>query len=390
MTNRRLFLKALTASTLFGLALRHPSLDLFSSARADDKKTLTDPAQLLQKKIPPLGVHLPLWHQGDLDPIEFWPKVFTELAQHKIQNCFLLNYYFVDPVTGKISKASKFNDSKSPDLEFLELGVKLANARGIKASLYPVLEIDNPYQIGKIWRGNLNFFGSTLKNFFVQYSHIINEMAEISHRYQAPYIFLGSELASLSHNIAARPYWEELIYQLKHKQFTNKSDHHSSLIYAAHWEEYLSFPFWRQMDEIGINSYFPLASQAQASGLDLPRQAVLEKTLKQKFADLKSFSLRHQRPLHLTEFGLTSNDLSTAFPWGQSATENKDHNEQLNGYKALLSQLMQTNQGELHSDNAPWLTSVCFWHWKLPGRDGSPYNIDPGSPIARLIQSAKP
>ncbi len=387
---RRKFLKAasatlgyLSTSTALSSALL-PIAPTFSKA-GDVSPSSQETSSQMSKAI---SVHIPLWHQGHLNPEKFWNEVFHDLSAHKIRNCFILNYYFVDPVMGKISKKSQFNNNQSPDLSFLAHGIQVAKQRGIHASLYPVLEIDNPHQIGGVWRGNLNFFGRTLETFFQQYMELIGDIVEISLAHESPYIFIGSELASLTHNIAARPFWEELIYRLKKAQQKQNGSHNLSLIYAAHWEEYLSFPFWKQMDEIGINAYFPLSTAREAKKIGAPSQAIIQQNIDEKFSDLHKFSLQHNRPIYLTEFGLTSFNQSIATPWGKSKDALMDFIEQANGYKALLSSLKREQIKSHQNNKAAWLKGTSFWHWKLPYRHGSDYNIRPYGDLGRHIQSA--
>ena len=151
------------------------------SAASQVSPLIAKPAELTTSLMAKaISVHIPLWHQGQLDSHKFWNEIFQDLSAHKIQHCFLLNYHFVDPVMGRISKRSQFNNNQAPELSFLADGMKLAQERGIKASLYPVLEIDNPHQIGGIWRGNLNFFGRTLETFFQQYMRLIDDILDIT------------------------------------------------------------------------------------------------------------------------------------------------------------------------------------------------------------------
>ena len=359
------------------------------SAASQFSPLIAKPAELTPSLMAKaISVHIPLWHQGQLDSHKFWNEVFQDLSAHKIQHCFLLNYHFVDPVMGKISKRSQFNNNQAPELSFLADGMKLAQERGIKASLYPVLEIDNPHQIGGIWRGNLNFFGRTLETFFQQYMRLIDDILDISLTQNSPYLFIGSELASLSHNIAARPFWEELIYRLKKTKQQQNGSHKMSLIYAAHWEEYLSFPFWRHMDEIGINAYFPLGTAEQAQDIGAPSQQSIQNNLEKKLSELRAFSLQHKRPIHITEFGLTSYNQSVVTPWGKSNDDRLDSDEQLNGYKALLSSLYNEQVQAQKKNAASWLKGASFWHWKLPYRHGSDYNIRPFGELARLLKNS--
>lgn len=374
MNNRRWFLK--TASLALASSASTGFRPFANISEASAKEKALPHTQVTNDRI---GVHLPLWHQGSLDGDKFWNEIFKDLNAHKIQHCFILNYYFVDPVMGKISKKSHYNNNQAPDLAFIKHGLEIAQKWKIKASLYPVLEIDNPYQIGSIWRGNLNFFGRTLETFFHQYIKLINEISEVSRKHQSPYICIGSELASLSHNIAARPFWEELIYQLRSPDQDRHLDLSPKLIYAAHWEEYLSFPFWRHLDDIGINAYFPLSSRSEASPIGAPSHQQIQKNLSKKLKELHQFSKVHGRPVHLTEFGLTPYNQTLATPWGSPQNQSIDLIEQENGYRALL--------GELKKENTNWLKGVSFWHWKLPYRLGSDYNIRPYGTLAKLLKN---
>lgn len=327
---------------------------------------------------PALGVHLPLWHQGSTEPVAFWQQTYDQLQQTGLKNCLILVYQFVNPQTGRISEQSAFRQAKSPDLAFLEQGLILAKERGLSASLYPVLEIENKYEIGAVWRGYVNFFGATLESFFRQYNDRILALARLAASHDAKTVYLGSELASLTHNRAATPYWDELIYKLRME--VRDSPTHPELTYAAHWEEYLTVPFWRQLDSIAINAYFPLASKQQAEGIARPLIEEMATTLKQQLGMLKSFAAAHKRPLEISEFGLTGYDLATALPWARRPSEIEDKEEQANGYKALLKVI----EGE-----GDWLKAVNFWHWKMPGRTGSSYNITPASPLIRAIEDQR-
>lgn len=328
-------------------------------------------------KSPVLGVHLPLWHQGNLQATTFWPTLFTELKQHNISHCQILLYRFVDPVTGMISPQSRYKAARSPELDFLEFGLKSAQENEISAGLYPMLEIDNQQNIGTVWRGFMNFFGVTLRNFFHQYQELMTTLADMSARHQATSLYIGSELASLTHNIAARPHWQEMIHQLT-SQFRKQGIAKTKLTYAAHWEEYLTVPFWRQLDEIGINAYFPLSTSKTASGLDKPEIEELTKSWQVSLNRLEAFAQEQKRPLSISEFGLTANDQSSARPWDQISSDLPDPGERKRSFEALLSEI---------SGKGNWLSSVHLWHWQLPGRKGSTYNIQPKGPIAELISN---
>ncbi len=372
LLTRRDILRQTLALAAAGKVLQNPLI-----AGAGEKEAIHIEPQTGAGNHPSIGVHLPLWHQGSLDPETYWPALFKNLKANGLNRCLILIYRFVDPVTGRISRDSRYKLSPSPSIDFLEAGMKAAQQNQIEASLYPMLEIDNNKNIGTVWRGYLNFFGSTLKNFFHQYNELIMNLAEISTRYQAGCLFIGSELASLTHNIGASPHWEQLIYQLNNH--IKGTDHHRTrLSYAAHWEEYLTVPFWRQLDEIAINAYFPLSTEEEARGPNKPEPLPIRTAWNNNLLRLKNFAAQNQRPLILSEFGLTPYDLATARPWAQQPSKTKDLKEQHTAYEALLESLKKQES---------WLQSVYLWHWKMPERSGSQYNISPESPLSDLIKS---
>ena len=369
MPTRRDILSQVLAIAATGTALKTPTL--ISPLMAQE-------AALPPQQMPALNVHLPLWYQGDLDPAAYWPPLFAALKSIGIHHCHLLLYRFVDPLTGQISSNSHYKNAPAPSLDFLEGAMKAAEAQQMQASLYPMLEIDNNKNIGTVWRGYLNFFGVTLKNFFEQYNELIMTLAALSTQYKASTLFIGTELASLTHNLSARPHWEELIHQAGRHIKASGTGEQTRLTYAAHWEEYLTVPFWRQLDDIAINAYFPLVDQETAKGPNKPHLKELKTGWLTNLEILKNFAAQHHRPLMISEFGLTPYDMAASRPWDQQPSEERDEHEQINAYKIFF---------ELLKEEGQWLKSVSLWHWKMPDRKGSSYNIENNGPIIELIKA---
>lgn len=338
--------------------------------------TKANPNQITRATVP-LGVHLPLWHGGGLNPDKFWPEVFEELREHNIKRCMLMVYRFINPITGQISNESQFKTTAAPNLKFLQKGLHEAAQFGISASLYPMLEIDNNKNIGAVWRGYLNFFGAALENFFAQYQQNLTELAEAACQAKAKALYIGSEQASLTHNRAARPHWDQLIFELR-RAIKHSPHPDLKLAYAAHWESYATVPFWRQLDNISVNAYFPLATKEQASGPNKPARAQLKHQLTAKLNVLQNFAKAQKRPLTISEFGLTPFDQTTTTPWSQSPSNIKDPRERQIAFQTLF-EILETKQS--HPE------ALYLWHWRLPGRTGSPYNISPNTPLTKLIKA---
>ena len=324
-----------------------------------------------------LGVHLPIWHAGNVDPNHIWPTIFEELAAYNIKHCMIMVYRFIDPITGKISSKSQFTKNQAPSFKFLSTGLKYAVEHGFTTSLYPMLEIDNNKNIGAVWRGYLNFFGVTLENFFTQYQRYLLSLTEIATSANADTLYIGSEAASLTHNNVAHPHWDQLIYDLR--SAIKQSQHPNlKLSYAAHWESYATIPFWRQLDDISINAYFPLATAIDARGRQKPTANQVKQILTTKLRELNQFAQSQHRPLIISEFGLTPFDLTTTTPWSPSPSKINDPDERLTTFKALF-EILTTKP-----DN---MSTLYLWHWHLPGCTGSPYNINANTPLANLIKS---
>ena len=198
-------------------------------------------------------------------------------------------------------------------------------------------------------------------------------MALLASRHGCSRFYVGSELSQLTRNRSAIRHWSDLIRATR----AYFSPGNCQLTYAAQHEEYLHVPFWGELDEIGINAYFPLVTSTEATGYGNPDQSVIQRRWKTVLARLAKFSRDHSKPISLSEWGAVPFDLTTALPWDDQPSLQSDPLEQLNAYNAVLSAIRETEQ---------WLTAVDFWHWRLPTSRGSTYAIDLSSRTTEVIR----
>ena len=208
-------------------------------------------------------------------------------------------------------------------------------AKGIKIMVKP-----------QIWIRNGEFTGylkmkteADWKTLETSYSNFILEYAEASQEINAEILCIGTELEQF---IAHRPeYWTNLINEIK-KIYKGK------LTYAANWDEYKRTPFWKQLDYIGIDAYFPISDS---------KTPTVEECLegwKTHKKTIKSFSDTYKKQILFTEYGYRSVDYAGKEPWVSDRSMNTVNLEaQNNTTKALFETFWKED----------WFAGGFIWKW---------------------------
>ncbi|MEM8928280.1 MAG: glycoside hydrolase [Bacteroidota bacterium] len=156
-----------------------------------------------------------------------------------------------------------------------------------------------------VWRGE--FTGDILmkteedwKLLEKTYTDFALTYAKLAEETKAEVYCIGTELEEFVKN---RPqYWIRLISKIREV-------YKGRLTYAANWDEYKRTPFWKELDLIGVDAYFPL-SEAE----DPSKQQMREGWQKWK-ATLLDVAEKNERPIVFTEFGYRSMDFTAKKPW---------------------------------------------------------------------------
>lgn len=322
---------------------------------------------------PPIGFNCVSWDPARTSGTTVWEQAIRDMHGLGVCNVALVTYRFVNGDTGAILPTSKHGLAAGPTRDALAAAIRLGKGVGMTVSLNPFIEVDNSRGIGSTWRGNLNFpTKADLVHFFIAYGAYIEEMADLARTAGADRLYVGSELAGLSRNLAARPLWTELIRRAR-EAFGGDG---RSLAYAANHDEFKGVPFWEELDEIGVDAYFSLATRSEAAGLGNPAIATIAAHWQRELEGLQRFAKRWNRPLVISEWGTVPLDLTTYKPWDWRPSEIADPTEQLNAYQATL---------EVVRSQGRWLAGIDFWHWRMPGNEGSLYGIAADSQVGRLI-----
>jgi hypothetical protein len=195
-----------------------------------------------------------------------------------------------------------------------------------------------------VWRGEFTGFIKMIneadwKTLEASYSKFILEYAALAEHMKVDLFCIGTELENF---IDKRPtYWNELIIEIK-KIYKGK------LTYAANWNEFDKTPFWKQLDYIGIDAYFPVSESKTPTVnkclLGWEKHKVL----------IKQFSETHNKPILFTEFGYRSVDYSGKEPWKSDRNMNQVNLEaQTNTIQAIFETFWKED----------WFAGGFIWKW---------------------------
>ena len=171
------------------------------------------------------------------------------------------------------------------------------------------------------------------------YDAFILNYAELAEETKVPILCIGTELEKF---IEKRPmYWQRLIKKIR-------AVYKGKLTYAANWDEYKRIPFWKELDYIGIDAYFPL-SDAKTPTIKELRKGW--QPWKEKILEVAN---TNNKKVLFTEFGYRSMDYTAKKPW--LVDQNKDEVNlvaQANAKKAIFDEFWSED----------WFAGGYVWKW---------------------------
>lgn len=239
-------------------------------------------------------------------------------------------------------------NNKSARLKRLEHSFKLARKHGFHLMLKPHIWLTA--DAGEGWRGEIRMQNQKAwDKWFEQYRSYMIPYANLAQEMRVEILCIGTEL---NQSVIDQPeQWLRLIRDIR-------KVYKGQLTYAANWSDELgNIPFWKELDHIGVQAYFPLVE-----GLD-PGLAELEKGWEKHALKLEAISHEFDRPVLFTEIGYKSTSNAGQKPWEwsnlSSAVYRKiSHKTQALCYQALFNTVWQED----------WLSGVHIWEWKSRGK----------------------
>ncbi len=195
-----------------------------------------------------------------------------------------------------------------------------------------------------IWHGE---FTGTLKmeseedwkSLEASYEKFIITYAELAKETQVNVFCIGTELEQF---VKHRPkFWSEIITKIR-KIYKGK------LTYAANWDEYTRTPFWKDIDYIGVDAYFPLSEEKHPSVEELKKGWQKWKSTMEKLAK------ETQKPILFTEFGYRSMDYTAKKPWLVDRNDTGVNlDAQVNATQAIFEEFWKED----------WFAGGYVWKW---------------------------
>lgn len=132
------------------------------------------------------------------------------------------------------------------------------------------------------------------------YTNFVLTYAKLAEETNAEIFCIGTELEEFVKNRS--DYWQGLIGKIRQV-------YKGKLTYAANWDEYPRTPFWKALDYVGVDAYFPLS---EARNPTKEEMTLGWKKWKTKMAQTSS---ELDKPILFTEFGYRSMDYTAKKPW---------------------------------------------------------------------------
>ncbi|MEM9544850.1 MAG: glycoside hydrolase TIM-barrel-like domain-containing protein [Bacteroidota bacterium] len=247
--------------------------------------------------------------------------------------------------------------------------IQLIREEGFKVFVKPHIWITQPKD-GK-WRSDI--FPTNEENWLLwkdSYREFILRYAKIAEEAGAEMFCIGAEFTKLT---AAKPdYWKKLIKEVRNV-------YSGQITYAANWyQEYEKIQFWKDLDYIGIQAYFPLTKKKS------PTVAQVSKGWRNYIPTLKKLHKKNDRRILFTEMGYKSIAESAIRPWDWM--EKTDENNmsyspetQANCYHAFFNSIWEND----------WFGGVHIWQLRsghTNRADRNDLNFTPqGKPAAEVI-----
>ena len=208
--------------------------------------------------------------------------------------------------------------------------VHRAHDTGLKVMIKPHVDLPGDGDRAEIRPGDRTAW-------FTSYRRFIAHYADLAADTDAEQFVVGTELAGVSGDHEA---WTGVVDTVRHR-------YDGPLTYAANYDEYTRVGFWKELDVIGIDAYWPLSKKPTT---DTGR---LRRAWRPISEELAAFAKRQGRRILFTEAGYASQRGTATAPFAWDISAHPGDAEQAAAYRALLDTF--TGRG--------WWAGVCWWMW---------------------------
>ncbi|MEM9023842.1 MAG: hypothetical protein AAGB22_08865, partial [Bacteroidota bacterium] len=216
-----------------------------------------------------------------------------------------------------------------------------ARQRGMATMLKPQVWVRNG------WPGSVAMAtDQDWDRFFEAYYRWMRHYALLAEMRDMDMLCVGVEFVNATLEQPER--WRQLIRQLR-------GIYGGAMVYAANWgKEFEQLTFWDELDYLGINCYYPLGTDSNATVAELRVQC--ENVLD----GIQAVAEQHNKPVLFTEIGFRSVNHSWLKPWEEAWGQPVNLDAQHKAYQAMIESLQDET----------WMAGIFWWKW--------PANLDYG------------
>jgi hypothetical protein len=240
-----------------------------------------------------------------------------------------------------------YMEADPPDDHLIQ-AIRDAHQLGLKVMLKPHIWLRDRSQ--EKWRGAIEMRSELRwEDWFADYERFILHYARIAAAEGVDMVCVGTELTLAATTRTFQ--WQNLIGKVRQA-------YDGPLVYAANWwAEYDRIEFWKDLDYVGINAFFPLSDSAAPSLAELKAGATA-------VADrIEALSLRTGKPVIFTEIGFKSVRGTSINPWRWTRREDAvDMAAQERCYQAVFEVFW----------NRSWFYGMYWWKWYSDLDQGGP------------------
>ena len=196
------------------------------------------------------------------------------------------------------------------------------------------------------WRTEFEYDKDQKNRWFQDYRKIALNYARIAQEGGASIYCFGTEFHTLIKGHDKR--WFQLIADIR-------NIYDGELTYAANWDkEYQDILFWKALDYIGVQGYFPMKVKNEKT------IETLQSGLRPYLDTLASFSASNDKPVLFTEYGFRSIEDNTNEPWKwfqelDVLTRVYSESDQDMAYRAFLESIA----------GQPWCRGAYLWEYDI-------------------------
>ncbi len=238
------------------------------------------------------------------------------------------------------STVIKPSPQKTPTDGSVNRLIALAHHEGMRVFLDPFV---NSMQ-GSGWQAL--FHPSDPTAWFRSFDTYVIHYAKLAQADHVDLLAIGDEFDSMDTVPAYRADWVHAI-QLARRWY------HGPITYGADYTTYQHVTFWKQLDDVAIDAYFPLSEAAN------PTASQLEAGWNRAANQVEAWRIQaglSQKPLVITELGYPSENGAAAMPgaWYPNQPANPALQQRL--YQATFQTLWQR----------PWVKGIMWFWWANP------------------------